>query len=286
MTIQPATLMWSRDGGSINSPGGRQQTATITQAYQVVADAFHVAPEIFGAPGLPLIGDQFPGVFGLWATTKTPQRVSPILWIVEVQYEGEFGPGGPSDPDGPLGMPTEVTWGDTISNEEIDEDFDGEPIMTVNGEPIRGVTSEIADQTLTLKRNFLAINTFAVRQYRRSVNSDTFFDWPPGTARFVGYSAQLRQAPQFGGYWEVTGRFTFREPFRTTADKAWYARVRHEGYFVKVGADIVRAVDDNKEPTAKPVLLKADGTREEDTSSAHWLEIRRYGSLPYNALGF
>jgi hypothetical protein len=34
-----------------------------------------------------------------------------------------------------------------------------------------------------------------------------------------------------------------------------------------------------------PVLLKADGTKETDPAAAVWLEFKRYGSLPYAALG-
>lgn len=51
-------------------------------------------------------------------------------------------------------------------------------------------------------------------------------------------------------------------------------------------AGIVRAVDDNKEPVSKPVLLAANGTRLTDTNQAFWVErrIKQY-SLNYTALG-
>ncbi len=48
---------------------------------------------------------------------------------------------------------------------------------------------------------------------------------------------------------------------------------------------IVRAVDDNKEPTQTPVLLKLDGSRELNPNNALWLETQLYGALPYSALG-
>jgi hypothetical protein len=35
----------------------------------------------------------------------------------------------------------------------------------------------------------------------------------------------------------------------------------------------------------RPVLLKQDGTVETEKENAFWLEVQRYGSLPYNALG-
>lgn len=50
---------------------------------------------------------------------------------------------------------------------------------------------------------------------------------------------------------------------------------------------IKRAVDDNKEPFSKPVLLAADGTRLDDSDSAVFLERPRYPyALPFSLLGF
>lgn len=51
-------------------------------------------------------------------------------------------------------------------------------------------------------------------------------------------------------------------------------------------SSIVEAVDDNKKPVTKPVLLKADGTRQKDSSLATWIERpKKTYSLPYSALG-
>ena len=51
------------------------------------------------------------------------------------------------------------------------------------------------------------------------------------------------------------------------------------------GTRIRRAVDGDKEPVQKPVLLKRDGSRETNENNALWMESRLYGALPYNALG-
>ena len=71
----------------------------------------------------------------------------------------------------------------------------------------------------------------------------------------------------------------------------------HKGYNERIelsgpgaGTAIVRAVDDNKEPVTKEVLLDARGFRipeaaEGEVQIAHWLEFKLYDSLPYNALG-
>jgi hypothetical protein len=89
------------------------------------------------------------------------------------------------------------------------------------------------------------------------------------------------------GYWRVTASFQARRGYGgTTPDKAWYKRVRNEGFYIKDGSRVVRAVDDNKSPRTKPVLLKADGTEETDPDAAHFLFFQVYGQMPYNSLGF
>ena len=286
MTVQTATRMWSRTGGSISTTDGRDRSATVREGYQVVCDPADDVSEILDAPGLPRLEQTYSGTAAIFCKRKSPTQVSPILWTVDVDWEGEFGPSGSESH--PINNPAEIEWSDVETDEPIDEDFDGSPIVTVNGEPISGVTIKIADQVLTIEKNFLAINTAAIASYRRATNSDTFYGWAPGTARMIGFTAKrafVRSTPPIDEYWNVSARFQFREPYQTTADKAWYARVRHEGYFVKVGAKIVHATDDRKEKVSKPVLLKSDGTRETVNANAHWLEIKRYDSLPFNSLG-
>jgi len=93
---------------------------------------------------------------------------------------------------------------------------------------------------------------------------------------------------EFGGYYEVTAGVQFRYPYNTTPNKAWYARVRHEGFLVRKTVDDPpgRALDaDQGRETSQPVLLKEDGTEEFDPDNAHFLEFQIYQPLPYNALG-
>lgn len=287
MTVQAATKMWSRDGGSIATSDGIQRSASVKEGYQVVCDPDDRIEDILDAPDLPRLGDLYGSTQAIYCKAKTPQRIGPVLWMVQVDWAGEFGPNGADTH--PVNQPPQINWSDVETEEAVDEDFDGNPIVTANNEPISGVTVPLADQILTVRRNFYSINTYAIRQYRRAVNSDNFEGWPPGTVRFVGYNADRQFFRDTEEYWAVTAKFQFREPYNTTPDKTWHARVRHEGFYVRsaTGASgkIVRATDETKEPTTKPVLLKADGTRETDPDSAVWLEFKRFGTLPFTALG-
>jgi hypothetical protein len=64
--------------------------------------------------------------------------------------------------------------------------------------------------------------------------------------------------------------------------------VRHEGFLVRsTAASEPRIAFDpvTKTPVTRPVLLKADGTREDDPDNAYWLEFETTLELPYAALG-
>jgi len=286
MAAGPALEMWSRQNGTAESPDGRQRILTMQRAFTVTLAASDPLEVVYTSSGLPLVGDLYPGTFAIDCKTLTPERVSPIMAIVTVNYSGEAGPSelGSS----PIDLPNSIEWGGTTTDEAIDEDWNGKPIVTVNGEPIEGLTERITDDTVTIERAFLTVNRYALRAYRRATNSDTFLGWPPGTARIMDDNAKAVFVGGVIKYWNVRATIQFREPFRTTPDKAWWKRVRHEGVLVRdnPGDDPHIAWDKKtKTPVTKPVLLKADGTEETDPNNAHWLEFATLGSLPYNALG-
>lgn len=284
MAIVSVSKSWSRTSSQGSSSDGQNFSMSFTEGWQVVHSADATELEILNAPGLPQVRDFYPNTFVPCTSVGPTSKIGPILTMVIVQYDGEVGPQGAEDP--PENKLPEYTWSDSTSSEAIDQDWDGKPIVTKNGEPINGVTMDIADQTLTITRNYTLFSPWLTHQYRHSVNSDTFASYPAGTARLVGFSA-TNQVSNNGAYtyWKVNAKVQFRYPYNTTAAKAWYARVRHEGFKEKVDGNIVRAVDDYGEPVTKPVLLKADGTRETDPDNAHWLEFKLYPALPYSALG-
>ena len=297
------SLMWSKPIASASaSDNFRKYQIKLQRAYQCVTSPDETESGVYN--GTDLQGNQLPQLgarFGLdypfaYADNISIERPSPILWIVTVDYTGELGPGDSNNENNPLFAPPRIDWDDVESEQEIDEDFDGNPIQTINGEPIEGVKALIADQTVAIKRNMLLFNPYVQARYRRAVNSDIFLEWPPGTAKLMKLSASNVPNDQ-GGYWEVSAQIQFRYPYRTTPEKAWYGRVRHEGYYERVeatgpvaGTRIVRAVDANKEPVTKPVLLDENGFRipgvePGEVQTAHWLEFKLYDSLPYSALG-
>ena len=282
-TIYTVDKMWSRTASDAStSEGGQRFDISFQEAYQVTCSPDTTVLEIYQAPGIPAANSLYPGTHSVYCVSAAPQRVTPVYWIVPVSWAGEFGPAGPED--SPLNTAPKISWTDVETDEAIDVDYNGSPIVTVNNEPIEGVTKKIADQVVTIQRNFASFSPSATAAYRDSVSSDVFLGFPAGTARLVRFSANLVTGDG-PSYWDVTAGIQFRYPYNTTPRKAWWSRVRHEGYYEKRGGLIVRALDEDNEPTVKPVLLKEDGTRETDPEAAHWIEIQKYGELPYNALG-
>ncbi len=286
MTVQAATEMWSRNAGDVSTDDGKKYSAKIKKGYQVVCDPDNTLQEVLFAPGLPLLGDLYPGSRQIRVKNKAPKQQSPVLWTVDVSYEGEFGPDGLDQ--SPLDQPPQITWGKADTEEPVDQDLNGKAIVTVNNEPIMGITKAISDITVTIKRNYLGVNLPATHAYLHSVNSDTFLGFAPGLGRMTTFNAVEKHDEEFGGYYEVTAGVQFRYPYNTTPNKAWYARVRHEGFLVRktVDDEPERAKDrKNNQETSQPVLLKSDGTEEFDPENAHFLEFQIYQPLPYNALG-
>jgi hypothetical protein len=290
MTILNVEQAWSRTNGSVTSSNnGKTLSAKFSDGWQVMHTKDTTEADILLATGLPKIYDYKAGTFVPCTGLSIEQR-GLIYSLVKVDYDKTIQI-DPSNPNvnwsqSPLNAPPEIEWSDETSTENIDQDADGNPITTVNGEAINGVTIELPDPVLTVTRNFATWNPHIIHQYRMSTNSDTFQSFAPGTARLVSAPAKLVIDQQFGSYWRVTARIRFRYPYNTTAAQAWYARVRHEGFRVKEGTDIKHATDDEGNKVVTPVLLKTDGTIETDKDNAVWLTFKRYFPLPYSNLGF
>ena len=311
--IYSVDLMWSGAGGDITiSDNFRKAEAALVKNYQVFTTPDATLNDVLQAPGIPAAGSAFGSGFDyVYAVKARPKRISPTYWTVAVPYEGEvsFGIGGPggnqnNGVQSPLLAPAIIDWDGAESEEEIDEDFDGNPLVTANGEPINGIRRKFVDSVVTIKKNVLLWNSYVQGRYLHSVNSDLFLGWPPGTGKMTTLRASGVASPDvpLGGYFQVTCVVQFRWPYRTTPEKAWYSRHRHEGYYRRVivpGApplpngdpktQIIRATRAG-EPTAKPVLLDAQGFQLPDVDppqqqTAIWLEKKLYEPLPYSALG-
>jgi len=285
MAAGPALEMWSNQSGTAESSDGRTRSVTMQRGFTVTLAASDPLEVVYTAAGLPLVGDLYPGAAFVFCDTLQPQRVSPVMAMVVVTYKGEVGPGGLGS--SPLDIPYSIVWRGATTDEAIDEDWNGKPTVTANNEPIEGLTERLTDDVVTIQKAYLTVNRYALSAYRRAVNSDTFLGWPPGTARIIDDQAEAQFTGGVITHWIVTVSIQFRVPYRTTAARAWWKRVRHEGYLVRdaAGDKPHIAWDGNKTPVTRKVLLKQNGTEETDPDNAYWIQFQTLGSLPFNALG-
>jgi len=286
MSVIAITEMWSKKGGSVTSKqySPSDLSYSFTRGFQAVVTIGTQEGEVLSHPDMPQQGDPHPNGSPSYVTSVNLELVSPILYTGTVGYTGENGELSAFDES------VDVQWTDTTTTEPIDRDINGAAIATVNGEPVNGLTMDVADQVCVITRKFATINTYAIAAYRRATNSDVFLGWPPGTARLVGYSASNQfKLGAINELWTVTARIQFREPYaNTTPAQAWMLRWKHEGIYVKddtLTPPYRRARDGNGLDVSKPVLLALDGTEETNPDNAYFFHTQVYGSLPYAALG-
>ena len=278
MTAISVTQMWSKEGGSGESEKYDSFATRFshTEGYQVEAEIGDSPEDVLAATGIPAYGERHRSGADSFVESKQAEPLGPIFWVVTVNYKGQRFDGN-----------VDVEWTDTTTSEPIDRDYDGAAIVTANGEQVEGLTYELSDQVVVIRRKFISFNPYTFAPYRHATNSDTFLGWPPGTARLMAISAKNQF--KFGmplEQWDVTARMQFRIPYMgATDEQVWYKRWRHEGIYVNLGGVVQRARDPIGQEVTKPVLLKVDGTQEPNPNNAVFIYTKLYDSLPYSALG-
>lgn len=286
MAAGPAIEMWSKQTGTRESPDGRRRVATAQRAYTMTLDASDDLDVATQAAGLPLVNNAFPGAPMVICRKLTPRRLSPVLAQVTCHYSGEVSPEDMSRK--PIDTSVKIDGGWVVTEEPIDQDINGAPIVTANNEPIDGLTERVVDDRISIERNYINWNPYLVRLYKRATNSDTFYGYLPGTARIMQITHSAVYVDGVTEYFRVRAEVNFREPYNTIPYRAWWKRVRHEGFLVRKAATSPPepAWDEvTKTRATRPVLLKEDGTRETDPENATWLEWQVLDYLPFAALG-
>ena len=238
MTIDSVTQMWSRwNGSTASNTDGNQFNKRHVTSYQVTHTADSTEQEIENASGLPNIRDELPGYQGVFCVSRALVDHTPVMSVVQVQYEGEVSIDGSgnasSDPDL---QPPDITYDAVTSEAEVDEDAGGYALTSGAGEPVHGLKKTITDMVLRVRRNYIAFDGVLALQYMDSVNLDNFnvFGdvWAPGQAAMTDFSIKpiLNQAQQ-PAYFSVNAEISLRQAYRTTPARAWWLRYRNEGLY-------------------------------------------------------
>jgi len=256
-----------------------------SRTLSVVSDSPSTTIAVRLSAAIPQINDPHPDSFIFRVVDVKVDRQSPIYFVVTVEYQTAPRPEGNEDQP-PYELPVDIEWSGESSEEQIDQDADGNPIMVPGTrELIQGLTRPVDDLVGTFRKNVLLFNPVSILYYKNTVNSDTFLGFDPGIARIKDIKA-TNAIKDDVPYWVLTVTIAFRVPYQTTSAKAWYKRVLCQGYYELLSSNVVRATDDQKMPVTSPILLNATtGARLPSGDPAQWLEFKVFESIAFNGLG-
>jgi hypothetical protein len=252
---------------SVQEDWNSQQTGVAIESDGVkgttdVTRVFNLTPNFSGATtldalyaaGIPLRNSAHPQNPILRARRFNASQIGPQYFQVTVGYEALTS--DPNDPSqSPLTQPAVVSFSSVTQEVEIDEDRDGNPIQTVNGEPLVGVTRPFTDLVITVSRNLPTFSADSISLYMNKINSAPWYGLPAGTVRIMDIQAQNQFSEDFE-YWAVTISFQVRRGYGQIIDaEAWDHRCAHQGYIVKVGGNKIHALTTDNLPVAQPVMI-------------------------------
>ena len=266
MTTIDIQETWQAQSLGVSSSDGIVGETRISRKFTWLSSApISTLAQVAAAPTAPKIGDSHPAIFFARVRDVQYEQEGPAYGSITAEYEVPTF--DPETGDNPLLTPPDIVW-DTVQTEEpIDEDVYGRGIRTVNGEPIEGVTETVFDLSVSITRNLATFNPAAIYLFLNKVNSGPFLGFPPGVALCSSIQASSVADGDFN-YFRVTVQFIFRTPYRTTPERAWFKRLRHEGTLIReeIESDteetrevIRRAVDDDGLPVTQPVPLDERG---------------------------
>ena len=176
---------------------------------------------------------------------------------------------------------------------EIDEDVNGDPIETVNGEPLAGVTRPFTDLVITVRRNLPSFDPASISTYMNKVNSAVWYGLPAGTVRIMDISAQNVFAADLE-YWDVSISFQVRRGYGSVTDaKAWWYRTAHQGYIIKNAAGTATAIakadpaddfTDNGVTVAQPVMIDLSTGERLAAGTGAYIEFQILETIDFNNL--
>jgi hypothetical protein len=282
---------WEGDARVSYDPNGISGTATTVRNFTVSVPE-KTPLQVVDAPGLPRPNSRHPVSPFLVARHYNVTKMGPLFYQVSVEYEGKTpDPNNPAE--NPLNRPPVISFGSVTQEVEIDEDVNGDPIQTVNGEPIVGITAPFTDLIVTVERNLASFDPAVITTYTNKVNSQNWFGCPTGTTRIMDISARSNFNPDFP-YWEATASFQVRRGRGSVTDaKAWWHRTAHQGYLIKNSAgtkiDYAKAepADDfttRGTTVAQPVMLDLVTGQRLAAGTGAYIEFQILETIDFNLL--
>lgn len=111
----------------------------------------------------------------------------------------------------PILAAPKVKWVPNVKEVSYPSDVNGAPYTNNVGDPLENPPKrEVSEQTLSFTRNEATYNEVWAKQYRQSVNLNTFLGFAPKQAKCKMISGEQIYQADYGYYWEVNYEFEFR----------------------------------------------------------------------------
>lgn len=289
MALLDCVPMWSADESSADKDGKTINRSdrlvwTITVDHPNSENVNSVRAKAASQFGIG-VGSAHPNDFYSRCTSTRVKRIGPTLYRLEAQYAAQ----GAQQNDNPLNEPPDIDYGFISSDEPIDYDADGKPIVTLTGESVEPMaTGRFRDLVITVGRNNATFDPLLAWEYCEvlTVNSDPFLSFPPGTVALDDLRSHSVDAGEFI-YFRTQTVLRVRKPGPgATPAQAWWERRLHTGFYeLDDDGHPVRVTDENGDPVISRVLLDEHGKRLFDLNNPHFQFFKTVRSLPFGPLG-
>ena len=231
-----------------------------------------------GTTTVPAMWDSHPYDDYLFVKAKDVKTLGACLYEVTCKYDCQVNsvPGEEQLPLSPLMVPPEISFSSAGSNDPIDTDAEGLPIVNSAGESFDPqVTDDHNDTILRITRNEATYDEVTAAAFRDAVNNDIFLGFPVGHVKCTSITSdQMRAADLI--YYRVRYEFRIRYSEVKTRDAngdvqtqvfGWVLRVRDEGYRELDGENAdgspkyKEITDENGVKISQPHLLDGSGKK-------------------------
>jgi len=272
MAVVDVKPNWSKGEAPISTEG-----RTAKRVYTVLLDGTDDPDDTLivarQASGIPRVRQPYSTLDPqLRCVSVNPRALSPTLVEVTCNYAT-----GDKSID-PLDEPPKRSWGSIVSEQPIDHDINGKPLVNTAGEPFDPpITIPVYDDVLRIVRNEATYDNFRMRRYRNSLNMYPFMGWPALTCKMVEISAEEIVEADWT-YYQVTYEIHMRADEDENGNLvAWKRRVLNRGFrrFLRPEEEgypgFIAIKDAEGEPVSEPVLLNLEGNDVVDKDNAVWL---------------
>ncbi|MCP4711597.1 MAG: hypothetical protein GY869_23510, partial [Planctomycetes bacterium] len=230
------------------------------------------------AGGIPVIGQEHPYDPWLFLKSKECSPNAPHSFVVTCNYESI---------EDPTVKPTKISMTFSSSNEPIDKDNQGDPILMSNDEaPDPPLTKDVDDQVYRFEFSRASFDDGLAAAYNGAINSDAWQGFTADKCKVITFSGTPAHVGDYH-YYDVVIEIQIRDEL--DGDN-WMRRFVDQGYREKstdseTGETTYNTiVGEDGNPLSQPTLLDGDGCKLAEGADPVYREYYTNKRLPFAIL--